>query len=240
MQPVLVTEERALLTGEMQAAQEIQRALVPASIDTLPGLEIAVAFHPMRDVGGDFYHCRILPGDRQRILLGDVSGKGAAAAMTAAVLLGAAQRRENETPAALLRHLNGVLKDMRLGGFATCICAELTANGTLTIANAGHLAPYRNGSEMSISNGMPLGIAAETSYDEVRFTVTPGDCLTFLSDGVVEARNVKGELLGFECMAPLSTKPAAEIAEAAQRWGQEDDITVLTVARVPKLETIPA
>lgn len=235
-----VTEERALLAGEMQAAQDIQRALVPASIGTLPGLEIAVAFHPMRDVGGDFYSCCILPGSRQRILLGDVSGKGAAAAMTAAVLLGAAQKRESESPAALLRLLNGVLKEMRLGGFATCLCAELTANGTLTVANAGHLAPYRNGSEMSVSSGMPLGLVAETSYEEIHFEVEPGDHLTFLSDGVVEARNAKGELLGFERMAPLSSKPAPEIAEAAQSWGQEDDITVLTVTREPKLEEVTA
>jgi len=231
-----VTEERALLAGEMQAAQDIQRALVPASFDALPGIEINVAFRPVRDVGGDFYRCSILPGNRQRILLGDVSGKGAAAAMTAAVLLGAAQKRENESPAALLRHLNGVLNDMRLGGFATCVCAELTANATLTIANAGHLAPYRNGSEVSVPSGLPLGIVAEAGYEEMHLAVAPGDCFTFLSDGVVEARNAKGDLLGFDRMAGLITKRATEIAEAAQSWGQEDDITVLTVTRVPKLE----
>jgi hypothetical protein len=228
-----VTEERAMLAGEMQAAQEIQRALVPASIDTLPGLEIAVAFHPVRDVGGDFYSCRILPGNRQLILLGDVSGKGAAAAMTAAVLLGAAQKRENESPAALLRHLNGVLKEMRLEGFATCLCAELTANGTLTVANAGHLAPYRNGEELKLDSAFPLGIAADPGYPEATFWLAPGDTLTFLSDGVVEATNASRELFGFDRTAALTTKPASAIAEAAQRWGQEDDITVLSLTFAP-------
>lgn len=70
--------------------------------------------------------------------------------------------------------------------------------------------------------------------------VPKGLALLLLSDGVVEARNGKGELLGFERMAPLTIKPTAEIAQAAQRWGQEDDITVLTVTRVPKLEVATA
>ena len=140
-----VTQERAILAGEMRAAQGIQQALVPASLETLPGFQIAVAFRPVRDVGGDFYNCRILPGIRQRILLGDVSGKGAAAAMTAAVLIGAAQRHESESPAQLLQHLNLVMADMGFSGFATCLCTEISAAGKLTLANAGHLAPYRKG-----------------------------------------------------------------------------------------------
>jgi hypothetical protein len=159
-----VALHRAALAGELLAAQEIQRAFVPASQDSLPGMKIAVAFHPAREVGGDFYSCRVLPGNRQRILIGDVSGKGAAAAMTAAVLMGAAQRHESDSPAALLDHLNHVLTDMSLGGFATCLCVELTTAGALSIANAGHLAPYRNGEEMKIDSGLPLGIAHEAAY----------------------------------------------------------------------------
>ena len=187
----------------------------------------------MRDVGGDFYSCRILPGNRQRILLGDVSGKGAAAAMTAAVLLGAAQKREDESPAALLQHLNGVLNDMHLGGFATCLCAELTANGTLTVANAGHLAPYRNGEELPVPGGLPLGIAADTTYEETSEKLVAGDRLTFVSDGVVEATNASRELYGFERTRAISDQPAAAIAETAECWGQEDDITVLSLTFAP-------
>jgi hypothetical protein len=84
------SRERAILAGEMQAAQQVQRLLAPESICALDGLRLEVEFLPVGEVGGDFYSCCILPGNRQRILLGDVSGKGAAAAMTAAVLLGAA------------------------------------------------------------------------------------------------------------------------------------------------------
>ena len=224
-----VTEERAILAGEMHAAQQVQSMLAPAALDTLPGLRIEAAFHPVREVGGDFYACRILPENRQRILLGDVSGKGAAAAMTAAVLIGAAQRRDHDSPAALLGHLNQVLSDMRLGGFATCLCADISADGCLTVANAGHLAPYRNGAEIPVENGLPLGILPESRHLEATCLLAPGDRLTFISDGVIEAQSASGELFGFDRTRSISTESAESIARAAQNFGQEDDITVLTL-----------
>ena len=112
------------------------------------------------------------------------------------------------------------------------------ADGRVVLANAGHIPPYLDGRELALENGLPLGISPHSAYAEAEIQAT--SALTFLSDGVVEARDARGELLGFERMAALTTKPAAEIADAAQRWGQEDDITVLTVARAPKLEAIPA
>jgi hypothetical protein len=229
----LIADQRSALAGEMEAAQKIQRALIPASIDSLSGFKIGVAFLPAREVGGDFYSCRILPGNRQRILLGDVSGKGAAAAMTAAVLLGAAERRENDLPAELLRHLNLVLCDMRLGGFATCLCADISADGALVVADAGHLPPYRDGREIEIDSGLPLGITPNVEYGETTLRIELGTMLTFLSDGVVEARNTQGELFGFERTASISTQSAESIAQAAQAFGQEDDITVLTLTFAP-------
>jgi hypothetical protein len=232
-----VALHRAALTGELLAAQEIQRAIVPASLDFLPGLEIAVAFRPAREVGGDFYSCRVLPGNRQRVLIGDVSGKGAAAAMTAAVLIGAAQRHESDSPSVLLDHLNRVLTDMRLGGFATCLCAEFTTAGALSVANAGHLAPYRNGKEMEIDSGLPLGIAQEAAFTESSFELAGGDRLTLLSDGVVEARDKTGELFGFDRVAAISTQSAEIIAKTAQTFGQEDDITVLTLTFAQEVAT---
>jgi serine phosphatase RsbU (regulator of sigma subunit) len=122
---------------------------------------------------------------------------------------------------------------MRLGGFATCLCAQLTPAGTLTVANAGHLAPYRNGEEVKIDSGLPLGIAPDAVYAEATFQLTPGDSLTFLSDGVVEARNQTGELFGFDRTAALATQSAKSIAAAAQAFGQDDDITVLTLSLAP-------
>ncbi|HTX75726.1 MAG TPA: PP2C family protein-serine/threonine phosphatase [Terracidiphilus sp.] len=226
-------QERAILAGEMQAAQQVQAMLAPASLHTVPALRLEVAFRPIREVGGDFYACRILPEGRQRILIGDVSGKGAAAAMTAAVLIGAAQQRDSDSPAALLDHLNRAMTDMRLGGFATCLCAEISPHGALTLANAGHLAPYCNGEEVQLDSGLPLGIAPDAAYTESTIQLAPSDRLTFLSDGVVEAQNDHGELFGFDRTREISTQSAEAIAQAAQAHGQQDDITVLTLHFVP-------
>jgi serine phosphatase RsbU (regulator of sigma subunit) len=227
-----VARERAILAGELQAAQQVQQLLAPSTLETLPGMRLAVAFHPVREVGGDFYNCSILPGKRQRIVIGDVSGKGAAAAMTAAVLLGAAQRREDESPSELLHHLNLVMANMRVTGFATCLCAEISADGALTLANAGHLAPYCGGQELSILNGLPLGITPEADYAETALQLVPGASLTFLSDGVVEARNAAGELFGFDRAAAISTQTAESIASTVLAFGQEDDITVVTLSLI--------
>ena len=229
-----VTEERAVLAGEMQAASKIQRMLAPASIETAPGLHIEVAFHPMREVGGDFYQCRVLPNGTQRVLLGDVSGKGSAAAMTAALLLGGAADQDSLSPAALLAHLNRVLIDSRVGGFATCLCADFSAKGQVTLANAGHLAPYLRGEEFSIPSGLPLALEkSPDAYHQFVFNLAPSDTITFISDGVVEARDATGELFGFERACTVSGYRASKIAEAAQSFGQEDDITVLTLTFAP-------
>jgi hypothetical protein len=225
--------ERAILASEMQAAQQVQAMLAPAAIDTAPGLHIEVAFHSMREVGGDFYLCRVLPDGRQRIVIGDVSGKGTAAAMAAALLLGGAAARDSDSPASLLAHLNRVLKENRLGGFATCICADMEATGTTTTANAGHLPPYRNGAEVDMPGSLPLGLNPGADYSEVTLTLAPGDRLTFLSDGVVEAQSAAGELFGFDRTRQISAQSAEAIARAAQAFGQQDDITVLTLQFAP-------
>jgi hypothetical protein len=221
--------ERAVLAGEMQAARQIQQLLVPAAVEASSGWSIDTAFQPTRDVGGDFYLCRPLPRGRLRILLGDVSGKGTAAAMTAALLIGASEKRDSDSPADLLRHMNMVLRDSRVGGFATCLCADLTENGSVLVANAGHLAPYSDGNELPTSNGLPLGLDADAAYPESELQFQPGSRLTLLTDGVVEARSPSGELFGFDRTAAISSQSAEEIARAAQLFGQEDDITVLTL-----------
>ena len=103
------------------------------------------------------------------------------------------------------------------------------------MANAGHLAPYLAGQEIPVENGLPLGITADTEYPEVSVPFPPGAQLTLYTDGVVEARAKSGELLGFEQAAALSTQPAELIAQTAQNFGQDDDITVLTVMLEPSV-----
>lgn len=95
-----------------------------------------------------------------------------------------------------------------------------------------------DGAEVELENGLPLGISADATYIETE--IKTDGTVTFVSDGVVEARDTKGELLAFERMAALIGKQAADIAGAAQTWGQEDDITVLTVARAAMREAVTA
>jgi hypothetical protein len=224
-------QERALLAGEMQAARDIQRTLVPATLPPTPGLRIEAAFFPAAEVGGDFY--QIFPGedDSTLIVLGDVSGKGLKAAMTGALAIGALRTLASEglDPAILLTRLNRQIVAARQDGFITCLCALLQRDGTLVVANAGHLSPYLDGVELALDNGLPLGLAAEAAYANTALHLNRQYRLTLLTDGVLEARNPEGHLYGFDRTAAVSTRGASEIAGAAQAFGQEDDITVLTL-----------
>jgi len=102
----------------------------------------------------------------------------------------------------------------------------------VTIANAGHLSPYLDGREVELQGALPLGVVSGAVYATTEFYVAPGSRLTFYSDGVIEAQNAKGELFGFERGRAISTQPAAAIVEAARQFGQEDDITVVTIKRL--------
>jgi len=180
-------------------------------------------------VGGDFY--RVQPGKDGDVLVvvGDVSGKGLRAAMTVSAIIGSLRIMAACGPAEILCGLNHSLVGSLPGGFVTCLVAQLHANGSCTVANAGHLAPYRNGEEITVPPGLPLGIVASADYTQMTVHLRRGDVLTFVSDGVVEARNTGGELFGFDRTRQISRQSAEAIAEAAQRFGQEDDITVLTL-----------
>ena len=168
--------------------------------------------------------------------MGDVSGKGLDAAMLVAVVLGSLVNETHRSPASLLAYLNRAVMGRTGGGFITACCARLYPDGRIVLANAGHISPYLDGRELQLENGLPLGISADAAYSETE--IQTDGALTFISDGVVEARDARGELLGFERVAVLTAQTASKIADAAQRWGQEDDITVLTVARAPKLEAV--
>jgi serine phosphatase RsbU (regulator of sigma subunit) len=119
------------------------------------------------------------------------------------------------------------------GGFTTAMVLRIDDDGTLTIANAGHLARYNNGREVSVENGLPLGLVSDVGYEESRLHLAPSDTLTLLSDGVVEAQSVSGELFGFERAAAISHEPAEKVAQAARAFGQQDDITVVTLTLEP-------
>jgi serine phosphatase RsbU (regulator of sigma subunit) len=119
-------------------------------------------------------------------------------------------------------------------GFATCLAVRLEENGRLTLANAGHIPPYLNGLEVQFPGSLPLGLAESSVYDQTGFGTAVGDAIMMMTDGIAEARSEQGVLLGFvRVEAMLQTgASAASVAEAAQQHGQNDDITVLQVARL--------
>jgi sigma-B regulation protein RsbU (phosphoserine phosphatase) len=231
-----MVRRQAMLEGELAAAQQVQQVLLPEQIAIVPGFTMEAVYQPAQQVGGDFF--QILPtGDGGLLLVvGDVAGKGLPAAMLVSVLVGATRGIAMYTrdPAELLANLNGRLIGRTQGSFSTAVAACIDADGRVTISNAGHLSPYLDGNEVELAGALPLGVISGAAYETREFYLAPGSRLTFYSDGVVEAQNQRGELFGFERAQALSTQPAAAIVEAAQKFGQEDDITVVTIARDAK------
>jgi serine phosphatase RsbU (regulator of sigma subunit) len=167
------------------------------------------------------------------LVIGDVAGKGLPAAMLVSVLVGAIRTATSYThePEEILAQLNARLLGRTQGSFSTALAARIDADGSVKIANAGHLSPYLDGREVDLPGALPLGVMSGAIYETSEFYLAPGSRVTFYSDGVIEAQNQLGELFGFERAQAISTQPAAAIVDAATQFGQEDDITVVTITR---------
>jgi len=230
--------ERELWRLEIEQARQVQQVLIPEALPRVPGFALASHYRPAQQVGGDFF--QILPRKDGGVLVvvGDVSGKGMPAAMTVSLLVGTVRTLAHftEEPGKILAAMNMRMMARSHGGFTTCLVLRIGPDGRATAANAGHISPYRGNSELTVESGLPLGLAANSNYPETEFHLEMGEQLTLLTDGVIEARAKNGELYGFERTAAIATQPAELIAKAAQEFGQEDDITVLTLRRVRKRE----
>ena len=228
-----MSRRQAQLESEVEAAREVQQVILPEQIESIPGFSIESVYQPAQQVGGDFF--QILPASDGSLLLvlGDVAGKGLPAAMLVSVLVGAIRTAADYTdaPGEILAQLNERLIGRANGGFSTALAAHIASDGTVTIANAGHLSPYLDGQEIELPGALPLGIKGGAIYETAQFQLLLGSRLTFYSDGVIEAQNPQGELFGFERGEKLSTQPAAAIVEAAKQFGQSDDITVVAITR---------
>jgi sigma-B regulation protein RsbU (phosphoserine phosphatase) len=228
-----MSRRQAILESEFAAAEEVQNLLLPEHREVFPGFTVDSVYEPAQQVGGDFF--QILPAGEGGLVLvvGDVAGKGLPAAMLVSVLVGAicGLSEYTQDPAELLSCLNERLVGRAGDGFSTALAAHITSDGRVTVANAGHLSPYLDGKEVELQGALPLGVAKGARYETTQFHLASGSRLTFYSDGVVEAMNQRRELFGFERAKELSTEPAAAIAEAAKKFGQEDDITVVTITR---------
>jgi serine phosphatase RsbU (regulator of sigma subunit) len=222
---------RKAIAQDLEQAQQLQqRVLVPEALAS-PFFTVEAEYRPAQTVGGDFFQTLTKPDGSLLVVIGDVSGKGVSAAMLVAVLVGAIRNQAEYSfdPASMLTMLNRRLLGRSGGHFATCLAAEILPDGTMSIANAGHMPPYLNGKEINLEGSLPLGLSSDDASLAQTFTLEPRDHITFLTDGVVEAMNPASELFGFARAQAISGQPAVSIAQQAQTFGQNDDITVLGV-----------
>jgi Stage II sporulation protein E (SpoIIE) len=236
----LERRRQASMEMEVRSAREVQQVLVPETVPPVPGFAIDSVYKPAAELGGDFFQVMALPDTSTLIVIGDVSGKGLKAAMTVSLIVGTLRTLADYTqqPAEILQGLNRRLFGRVQDGFATCVVLRLEANGNATMANAGHLAPFRDGEELPLRGSLPLGLSADTIYEDLVFRLQEAETLTLYTDGIVEARNATRELFGFERVQRLAQerKSAEQIVEAACAFGQEDDITVLSIRRLAAAE----
>ncbi len=232
--------DQRMMALDVKQAQELQQVILPESRTALPGLVVESEYRPAREVGGDFF--QIIPHKADGSLLivaGDVTGKGLKAGMLVALLVGAIRSTIDWStdPMVILKALNQRLMG-RNDAQATCLAMRVANDGAVTLANAGHMAPYLNGEVVAMEGALPLGMMEGAEFSVMRFQLEPDDKLVLMSDGIAEATDADGHLFGFERVHELlhSAKSAAEVANAAQSFGQEDDISVISVTRTLVIE----
>ncbi|HEY5328822.1 MAG TPA: SpoIIE family protein phosphatase [Acidobacteriaceae bacterium] len=226
-----------ILEQEFSNAREIQQILIPDELPEVKGYLLTSAYVPAQEVGGDFFQIIPLKTGATLILLGDVSGKGLRAAMAVSLIVGAARTLAETTtwPAEIMAGLNRRLFGRLQGGFTTCVALRIDPVGNCTIASAGHPSPFVNGIELPLPGAFPLGLLLDTVYEETSFRLNVNDHLILYTDGLLEARNRSRELYGFDRLQTLFAKnpTAGEASQQAIAFGQDDDITVLTITRLP-------
>ncbi|HWE84708.1 MAG TPA: PP2C family protein-serine/threonine phosphatase [Terracidiphilus sp.] len=225
---------------DVKQAQEVQQVLIPREMPSIPGLAIETEYRPAREVGGDFFQIVEHPTNGSALIVaGDVVGKGLKAGMLVALLVGAIRTATDTSldPAYVLEVLNRRLS-RRGDAQATCLALLVESDGNATLANAGHMAPYLNGEPVAMAGALPLGIIEAAEPSVMRLQLNQADKLFLLSDGIAEAMDSDGNLFGFERVHDLlrTATTAAQLAAAAQAFGQEDDISIISITRIPILE----
>ena len=221
---------------EVEQARELQTVIIPTTLPKVPGLRVESEYRPSREVGGDFFQIILDTLDGSvLVVVGDVTGKGLRAGMLVALIVGAIDTvaKEVPDPVYLLQTLNDRLCE-RGYATATCLVMKIGTDGRVSTVNAGHLPPFLNGVELETEGALPLGTLPGMEYTPLRFCLQDGDVLMLMTDGIVEAQNAEGKLFGFERAGEMIRGRAspAEIANAAQHFGQEDDILILQLERV--------
>ena len=224
--------ERRLRT-DLDTAKEIQRQLLPTGAREVPGLDLAAAYVSARELGGDFYDFLPYGEGRLAIALGDVSGKGTAAALYGSLAIGMIREivvEHSHDPSCMLALLNLRLHNVRLDSrfIAALFAVYDAASRRLTVANAGGPYPllFRDGQVRHIQlEGVPLGLLPDTQYDESSIDLIPGDVVVFTSDGILESANEAEEEFGLERLSETlsSISPEDSARTIAERILAETD-----------------
>jgi phosphoserine phosphatase RsbU/P len=220
-----VRRQEAQLEKDIAMAREVQLRLLPPTTPEHAHSELAVRFLPARAIGGDLYDFLDYGPNRTAIVLGDVSGKAAPAALFAALVSGimrsAAVQRPG--PAEMLALLNDALQERKLESQYVSLLFALwnDEDQTLRVANSGAVQPIfcRSGESITVkAEGFPLGLFPNVTYEEIEVAAQPGDAIIFVSDGILDAETADGDMYGEDRLASLlcahRNDPALEIADA--------------------------
>jgi sigma-B regulation protein RsbU (phosphoserine phosphatase) len=245
-----LARDEARLERDLQAAKRIQGALLQPVPSEDYGLDMAARYLSAREVCGDLYEFLRYGPQQLGIALGDVSGKGTAAALYGAVAIGIMRSLSPQKmqPADILRQMNQIIGERRIEGrfMTACFATWQKVKRKLRVANAGQSQPllYKDGHCEKIElTGFPLGIFEEVSYDEWNGVMEPGEILIFHSDGIAESTNPEGQFFGTEKLRKLIEQhhelQAAELADLILRevdWFTQNaplaDDRTLVIAKV--------
>ena len=248
-----VEQAEILMKKELEQAAEIQRNLLPRSAPPVNGLELAAFSYPCRSVGGDYFDYLRMPGGKLGIIVGDVAGKGMAAALLMSSLQARVQvlTEEPADVATLIARLNASVSRTCPGNrFVTFfLCVLDPSTGELSYTNAGHNPPYlvraATGEVEQLTVGGPvLGILQMAKYQSAALRMETGDVLVMFSDGITEAQSPSGEEYGEErllaALEPIWRQPAAAISQAIGESVEQfmgtapaaDDITLVVARKV--------
>jgi phosphoserine phosphatase RsbU/P len=198
-----IARQEKRLERDLALARELQFRLLPQTLPKIPHLELAAKFIPARAIGGDLYDFVNYSQERMGMVIGDVSGKGAPAAIYAALVSGILRSHApiEPGPAEMLRAVNFSLGERRIEGqFVSLIYAVWDdEERSLQVANSGLPRPlYCHDGKIEVieATGLPLGLFDDAEYDEFTFKAKPGDMFVFFSDGILDARNRAGDMFG--------------------------------------------
>jgi len=217
-----IAKQEHRLERDLAMARELQFRLLPHSLPKLPNLEVAAKFAPARAIGGDLYDFVSYSQSRTAIVIGDVSGKGAPAAIYAALVSGILRSHApiEPSPSEMLSALNYSLGERRIEAqFVSLIYAVWDdSNRTLQVANSGLPRPiycHDGKIELIEATGLPLGLFEEADYEEFTFQAKPGEMFVFFSDGILDASNKASEMFGRRRTEEIVAKCAGISADCA-------------------------